>query len=61
MLSSGSGALAQIVVVLSALGQGHASPAATPPFTLDAKVALVAKPDIALIMADDVTRLSLTP
>jgi len=45
MLSSGSGALAQIVVVLSALGQGHASPAATPPFTLDAKVALVAKPD----------------
>ena len=44
MLSSGSGAAAQIVRVLSALGQGHASPVATPPFTLDTKVALVAKP-----------------
>jgi len=61
MLSSGSGAAAQIVLVLSALGQGHASPVATPPFTLDTKVALVAKPDIALIMADDVMRLSLAP
>ena len=33
----------------------------TPPLTLDAKAALGVKPDIALIMADDVMRLSLGP
>ena len=42
-------------------GQGHSSRMTTPPFTLDAKAALGVKPDIALIMADDVMRLSLGP
>ena len=50
-----------IVLVLAALGQVHGTPLATPPITLDARMARAAKPDIALIMADDVMRLSLGP
>ena len=50
-----------IVLVLAALGQVHGTPLATPPITLDARMARAAKPDIALIIADDVMRLSLGP
>jgi arylsulfatase A-like enzyme len=56
------GAPAQAVLALAALGRVHGSPVAEAPFTnrLDAMGSPDAnKPDIALIMADDVMRLSL--
>ena len=56
------GAPAQAVLALAALGRVHGSPVAEAPFTnrLDAMGSSDSnKPDIALIMADDVMRLSL--
>ena len=56
------GAPAHAVLALAALGRVHGSPVAAAPFTnrLDTMASLDAnKPDIALLMADDVMRLSL--